>query len=425
MLFVVQIALSFGIAVATVRRPQWGIAVVVLCGAVLPFDVVRAAIGTSWHPITTISVALLVVTLLRDPGQLGRTIGRHAVVMAVLFVFFGIAIVTSWYTGRFGDAGTIVLQLVAPTALFLVVRARTADQPGLPGVVARTLVLVAVGEAILILGIWSGVVTQPWLSTLQGLRWWTPDAPRMPGTFDHPLVAALWLSAAVPLSAALRAPWARALVPVLLVVGVVLTGSRTALFAAVFAVAVLIIRSRVAALVKVAALVAAGIGLVVFLGSAAGAVISDRLEDDGGSSSARFRTIGLAVEQWSDTAIVGRGFGASAQVTRNALIGNTFENPFLMFSVDFGLVATVLFFAALVALILARSGPVPVPGSRLASALTVVVLIGFNSLSTNTPIGLLLFLVLATVPGADPERPDPPEAVHTRAGLRGTVEAAL
>ncbi|WJY00590.1 O-antigen ligase family protein [Curtobacterium sp. 458] len=401
MLFLVQIALSLVVALATVRRPQWGIAAVVLSAALLPFEVVRSLLGTSWHPATTIGIALLVVTFVRDPLQVGRVLCRHAVVTAVLLVFIAIAIATSWFTGRAGDLGTIVLQLIAPTMVFLVVRARSTDQPGLPSAVARMIVLVAVGETLLILGIWSGLVPQPWLSTLEGLRWWATDSARMLGTFDHPLVAALWISAAVPMAAALGTVWARTAVPVLLVVGVALTGSRSALFAAVLAVVVLILRSRIAAVVKVAALGAATIGLTTFLGSAAGAIVNDRLEDDGGSSSARFKTIGLAVEQWRETAVIGRGFGASEQVTRNALIGNTFENPFLMFSVDFGLVAAVLFFAAIVGLVFARrAGAVRTPGTRLAAALTLLTLMGFNSLSTNTPIGLLLFLLLAIVPGS-------------------------
>ncbi|GGL02326.1 O-antigen ligase [Curtobacterium luteum] len=434
MLFLVQIALSLLIALVTVRRPQWGIAAVVVSAALLPFEVVRTLLGTSWHPATTISIALLVVTLARDPRQVGRVLVRHTVVMPVLLVFFVVAIATSWFTGRAGDLGTLVLQLIAPTMLFLVVRARSTDRPGLPGAVARALVLVAVGEALLVLGVWSGFVPQPWLSTLEGLRWWTTDFDRMLGTFDHPLVAALWMSAAVPLTATLGAAWARIALPVLLVVAVALTGSRFALLAAVLAVVVLIFRSRVGAVGKVAALGAAAIGLAIFLGSAAGSIVNDRLEDDGGSSSARFKTIGLAVEQWRETAVIGRGFGASEQVTRNALIGNTFENPFLMFSIDFGLVAAVLFFAALIGLVVARrAGPVPVPGARLAAALTLLTLIGFNSLSTNTPIGLLLFLLLAIVPGAraragagagaGAERPEdhPVTALPTGTAPRSTV----
>ena len=400
MLFLVQIVLSLATALTTVRRPLWGIAAVVLSAALLPFEVARSLLGTSWHPATTVSIALLVVTLVRDPRRFGRTVSRHVVVTAVLLVFFAIAITTSWFSGRAGDLGTILLQLIAPTMVFLVVRARSSDQPGLPSALARTLVLVTVGEALLILGVWSALVPQPWLSTLEGSRWWATDNERMLGTFDHPLVAALWLSAAVPLTAVLRSGWTRTAAPVLLVVGVALTGSRVALFAAVLAVAVLIVRSHLAAVVKVVAVGAAAVGLAVFLGSAAGTIVSDRLEDDGGSSSARFKTIGLAVEQWRETLVIGRGFGASEQVTRNALIGNTFENPFLMFSVDFGLVAAVLFFAAIAGLVLARrAGAVGVPGTRLSAALTLLTLLGFNSLSTNTPIGLLLFLLLAIIPG--------------------------
>lgn len=422
MLFFVQIALSLTTAIATVRRPSWGVAAVVVTAALLPFDVVRTALGTSWLPATTISITLIVVESVRDPRQLGRTLARHAVVVAFLLTFFGIAVVTSWFTGRAGDLGTIVLQLVAPTMLFLVLRMRSTDHPGLLSTVARMLVLVTSAEALLILGVWSGVVPQPWLSTLEGLRWWSVDSSRMLGTFDHPLVAALWMSAAVPLTGVLRTRWARIAAPVLLVVGVALTGSRLALFAAVLSVAVLILRSRVAALVKAVALGAAAIGLTVFLGSAAGAIVSDRLEDDGGSSSARLKTIGLAIDQWRETAVIGRGFGASEQVTRNALIGNTFENPFLMFSIDFGLVATVLFFVAVAALVLTRGPrPEPVRGARTAAALTLISLLGFNSLSTNTPIGLLLFLLLAIVPGNDREAAEPSEHPTIRGGGHRTV----
>nr|WP_246328317.1 O-antigen ligase family protein [Curtobacterium pusillum] len=402
-----QLVSSVAIAMVAARRPVWGVSAVLVAAAVLPFDVVRTSFGTSWHPATTVALALMVVESVRNPSGVGRAVGRHLVVVAMLATFFVIALATSWFTGRAGDIGTLVLQLLAPALLLLYIRTRAEDTPGLPAVLARLFVVVAAAEALVVLGVWSGVVPQPWLSTLEGLRWWGTDSDRMSGTFDHPLVAALWMSAAVPLCASLRIPWWRITVPVLLVVGVALTGSRFALLAAVVSVAALILRARTSSIAKAGAVVLAVVGMAAFLTSAVASTVTDRLEDDGGSSSARLKSFGLAVEQWGDTLIIGRGFGASEQVTRNALIGTTFENPFLMFSVDFGLVATVLFFGALITLLLAgRTGrPGRVRGSRTAAFLVLVSIFGFNSLSTNAPIGVLLFVLLALVPPAVGRRP--------------------
>lgn len=400
MLFITQLALSIVVGVVALRRPTWAFGAVLVAASLLPFEVVRTAVGTSWQPATTFALAIVIVDCVRDPRGIGRVVAQHLVVCAMLGTFLVIAFATSWFTGRAGDLGTLVLQLLGPALLFLWVRSRGADGADFPTRAARLLVLIGSAQAALVLAVWAGAVPQPWLSTLEGLRWWGTDAGRMVGTFDHPLIAALWMSAAVPLTASLRTAWMRVAAPVLLIVGIALTGSRFALLVAVVAVAVMILRARGGVFAKAGAAALASIGAVGFLASEASMTVTERFADDGGSSSARLKTVGLAVERWADTMLVGKGFGASEQVTRNALIGTTFENPFLMFSIDFGLFATLLFFGALVSLALrgASGNTTGARGARLGSLLVLASILGFNSLSANAPTGVLVFVLLALIP---------------------------
>ncbi|WP_336698041.1 hypothetical protein [Curtobacterium sp. USHLN213] len=400
MLFIAQLVLSLVVGVVGLRRPTWAIGAVLVTASLLPFEVVRTSVGTSWQPATTFTLAIVIVECIRDPRGIARIVAQHLVVCVMLGTFLVIAFATSWFTGRAGDLGTLVLQILGPALLFLWIRSRGMDDADFPRRAARLLVLIGSAQAALVLTVWAGAVPQPWLTTLEGLRWWKTDPGRMVGTFDHPLVAALWMSAAVPLSAALRSGWLRLAAPVLLIVGIALTGSRFALLAAIVAVAVMILRARVGVLAKAGATALASIGAVGFLASEASMTVTERFADDGGSSSARLKTVGLAVERWADTMIVGQGFGASEQVTRNALIGTTFENPFLMFSIDFGLFATLLFFGALITLALsgARGDTIGARGARLGSLVVLTSILGFSSLSANAPTGVLVLVLLALVP---------------------------
>ena len=421
MLFLSQVLASVVLAVVTARRPAVGLAVVLAVAAGLPFGAAQLVLGTTWHPAVTIALAMVLVCALRNPRAVGTVLAARPLVTAALVTFLVVAVVTSWSTGRAGDLGTLVMQIVAPVAVFVVVSTATAEGLLRPGTVARTFVAVCVGAALILIAVWAGIVTQPWQSEVESSRWWSVEPDRMTGTFDHPLVASLWLSAAVPLACDLRSAWVRVSVVLTLLFAIALTGSRLALVVAGVAAVVVLLRSRVHAMTKATVVILLTTATAWFLQSSAADLVNERFADDGGSSSARLQSLRLAADVWSETIVFGRGFGASEQVTRNALISTTFENPVVMFSIDFGVVATLLFFGALVGILVRTSRETTVAGARLGAVLVLVSILGFNSLSTNTPIGLVVFLLLALAGAPRPAAGRPEPSPGTRPSAHGVL----
>lgn len=395
MLVLVLVAASCAVALLTARRPVLAIALVLVLAVGLPYGPMQQALGSSWHPATVLGAAVGVVQLLRDRRATATVLARTVGSTTVLLGFLALAVVTSYLTGRMGSVGTIVLQVVVPSLLLLAVRVRALTTPGVLRSIALVFVLVSLAEAVLVIGVSLEVLPQPWAASVMASRWWGVSPDRMTGTLSHPLVAGLWMAAAVPFVGVLRHMWAQLITAVVLLVAIATTGSRLSLVVAGAAVVVVLLRSRASVAVRVLAVLGTTVVATVVLTRGAGEIVLGRFSDDGGSSSVRAQTLRLAASIWQETMLVGRGFGASEWTTRNALIGTTFENPVIMFWIDFGGVATVLFFGVLVAFLVARPRAPRLPGARLAAAGVLVAMVGFNSLGTNTPVGTVLFLTLA------------------------------
>jgi len=420
MMFLLSVAAVIAVAVATRRFPVVAVVVVLALAIALPYGAAQRSLGTSWHPATLLTIAVAVVQLVRRPALHGVTVARMIGPLVAIGGFVAVACVTSYATGRTGSLGTIVLQIVAPCLMLLVIRSAIQADPTAGPRIARWVIVLAVAEALAVVGIASGIVPQPWQSFVVESRWWSVSPERMVGTLDHPLVAALWMAAAVPLVAVLRRLWVRAAVALVLIAAIALTGSRLGLVVAVVTFVVVLLRSRAHPFLLLTTTVLAGAVGAVLLAGTVGDTVTARFEDDEGSSAQRGKVLRLAGRIWTETIVVGRGLGASEESTRNALIGSTFENPLLMFTVDFGVVATLLFFGALVAFIVSRPSSPRVTGARLAAIGALACVVGFNSLSTNTAVGTLLFTVLALAAPAM-TRPGPSSTTshpRTRSELR-------
>lgn len=395
MLLLLAVATITVIAVLTARRPVAAVAAVLVVTTALPYGVAQPVFGSSWHPATLLTLAVVVVQVIARPGLVATTAARMTGTLSALGGFLAIAFATSYLTGRTGSIGTLVLQVVAPLALLVVIRAAVARDPRTGGRLARVLVAVGVAQALVVIGVFTGLVPQPWRTFVESSRWWAVDPTRMVGTLEHPLVAALWMTAAVPFVASLRRVWLQCAVVLVLLAAVALTGSRLSLVIAAVSAVVVLFRSDAHLFVKVVSVASVFAGGAALLLGSAGATVSERFADDGGSGSVRAEVLDLFGMVWQQTVVVGRGFGASEEVTRNALIGATFENPVLMYTVDFGGIATLLFFGALVVIAVGKPGATRLPGGRLAAVGVLVAVLGFNSLSTNAAVGPLLFVVLA------------------------------
>lgn len=414
MLLLLAVASAAVVAVLTARRPVAAVAAVLAVTAALPYGAAQSVFGSSWHPGTLLVIAVVIAQVIARPGPVSAVAVRMTGVLLALGGFLAIAFVTSYLTGRTSSIGTLVLQVVAPVALLVIMRATVGADQRAGRRLGLVVVAVGVVQALVVIGVFTGLVPQPWATFVESSRWWAVDPSRMVGTLEHPLVTALWMAAAVPFVATLRRSWVQCTTVLVLLGAVALTGSRLSLVVAAVSAVIVLFRSRAHPFVKVVSLAAVFVGGAAMLLGAAGATVSERFADDGGSGSVRAEVFELFGTVWQQTVVVGRGFGASEEVTRNALIGATFENPILMFAVDFGGVAAVLFFGALVVIVFGSPGVTRLTGARLAASGVLVAVLGFNSLSTNAAVGPLLFTVLALAAPVLPLTRQVPTLHHLR-----------
>lgn len=386
---------SLAIAIATARHLAAAVTIVLSLALTIPFSAAQVILGSSWQPATVLTAMVLLVQVVRDPRAVARDVARLAIPIACIVAFLVAAFLASYFASRTDAFGTVVLQIGAPLMLLIVIRRAIETELGSGVRIARALVALTVAEALLIVLIGLHVAPQPWSMSVQASRWWSVDPTRVPGTLDHPLVAALWLASAVPFAGVLTSVWLRTAVVAVLVAGIMQTGSRTGLVVAACCGIIVVIREGGRWFPKLLAASTMVLGGVVLFVGDFGSTLAQRFADDAGSSSVRFKVLELAGDIWPRTIVLGKGAGASEEVTRNALIGSTFENPFLMYMVDFGGLFAVLLVGGLVGLVVARPSGHRVPGARLAAFGLLVGVLGFNSLSSNAAVGSILFTVIA------------------------------
>lgn len=413
------------LAIATARRPWVPLAVVVVIALALSTGSSRQ-LGMSVHPAVVLTFAVLAVQLVREPRAVLSDVARMLGVVVCFGAFILATALFSWSAGRTDSYGLVVTQVIAPAVLlFLVRRAVTSDARN--GVVLlRVLVWACVAEAVLVLLVANGLVPQPNLALVSGARWFEDDPERAVGTLDHPLVAGVWLAAAIPAAAVIRTGWLRLAASAVLFAAVLLTGARTAVVIAAIALLLLVLRSTAAPLARIAlVLVVLTVGALLVSGPL-GATTLGRFADDGGSSTARGKALALALEVLPGSFLRGGGVSSSEHVTRDALLPSTFENPLIVSTIDFGGVFTLLFFGALVALVLAGRRTAAVPEARLAAVAAFLGVMGFNSFGAPSTVGFLVFVVvaLAAPPSSGCRVSDVPQEhavapARTSAGLGG------
>jgi hypothetical protein len=142
------------------------------------------------------------------------------------------------------------------------------------------------------------------------------------------------------------------------------------------------------------------------------------MADDTGSSEARAKALEYFLSRWSDFAVAGQGIGSSYRVAVQAGLQSSFENPTLMYGVDFGILFAVLYFGSMAVLVVRgfRTGN---PGLALAGIMALVIPQTYSSLATRSAGGIIVWTVLAMVViatdeararAAAPAAPDPAKA---------------
>jgi hypothetical protein len=217
------------------------------------------------------------------------------------------------------------------------------------------------------------------------------------GTLDQPLALSLVASVAAPLVAGLKNLALKILLLVLMIIGVLISQSRVGLAAVGISVLVVLLFSRHRFWLKATMLVTLAGAVVALVSSPLIAGVAARLADDTGSAEARALALEYFLTQWSNYAVAGYGIGSSYRVAVMAGLETSFENPILMYSIDFGIFFAALYFGTMLFLVVRNAGRHSYRGITFAGFLAVIVPQTYSSLATRSAAGIVVWTVLAMV----------------------------
>jgi len=396
----------------------------------VPFVYVRTLdIPFGVHPGGLVILAAMVAMLaLRTREFVLEAISSSAALLIVtLFAVFAVLLTT---TQQPANLGLVANTLLVPIVGFGLVRHALRDAD-----TARTLRIVILSLAAVQSGVVLAVafagMPQPYDAALRTYGWYSDDYGRAMGTIEHPLQLVVLFTIATPMLLGLRSAVLRLSLGTLFLVATVLTESRSGLLLVIVAFAVVFLRAAPSPWVRMASVLIA-VGVVGFIiGSDATETVLAKFSDDGGSANARLLGLDWFSANLPHFLVTGAGAGASFVLKTTAA---SLENPVAMYSVDFGALPSLLYFAAMIEVLVARPGTERlVDGARLGAALTLVHVMTFSSIANLGPAAPLLWmsLVLAAAPltmrataagGIEPE-PRSAAPVNTRAssGRPGTL----
>ena len=377
-------------------------------GAVLCLWMLVPAVGTSlitgvsfgplsFHAATWLVLSIFLIRMLHDPWSVQAALARHFFLFLTLGVVMTAAFLATAMSSTGGGIVLLVDQIVVPVLFCLLLLAEAGRAGGLVSML-RTVVLTLVALVCLIaIAQW---LTHSFLFYEFGysnVYWFGRDSGRWMATLDQPLALSLAISLAAPLVAGLKQAWLQALMLVLMVVGVLITQSRVGLASLAVTVAATLLLARMRAWIKVAMVVGAAAAAAGIMVSPLVAGVAARVVDDSGSAQARSLALEYFLSRWNAYALAGDGIGSSYRLATQVGLETSFENPILMYSIDFGIVFALLYIGSM-AVIVIRKGPRNgYKGLMLAGIMAVIIPQTYSSLATRSAAGILVWTVLAMV----------------------------
>ncbi|GAA4286963.1 hypothetical protein GCM10022262_13220 [Georgenia daeguensis] len=439
---------------------------VALTGAAVALSAVAAAVVAVHLRLSLVELTVIALPVhFYPPGQ--GSLVNLSLADAVLALLLLAAVVPEWRRGRAADGAArptwplllgyaLALQLVLWASLVGPVLDGGADFLG--GVVAAAKIALACGYLLLlyaaaaprlragdhrILDVWAATATASALigigaSALYavGLDLGLSYFWRASGTFEDPNAFSVYLllSLGVVIAAhRLRTgrPWSVSVV--VIVVAVLLSGSRAALAAMALAAVVtvlLTLGTRAGVAFRRLAAVTALLGVLAVLvlpdewvGDVLQRATSVFTPDDGAAPDARFELWSVAVQQWASSPVLGVGAGQYIPVAQQMLgpqMDTVPHNTYLGFLAQTGTVGLLVFMLVPALVVVrtlraARAGDAGAP-YLLFSVLCLLVQAFTLSLENARPMWAVLGLVLAMYDPATPgpEEPHRPATPHGR-----------
>lgn len=390
------------VAVATLRRPLALALGAMSLWVLVPGIAAPVVTGVSTGPLAVHPAALLVlvgalVQLIERPRRIVAALAHRPEWSILLFTVAGVATAIGFYSGLGPDSFAAACnQVLGPLTLFLLLGAALLERPERLATVRTWFVVAATGEALLAIA--QLALQSPILFSAQVAeqRFFRQNLNRWMGTLDHPLILSFLLAVALFLLASYRRWYV--ILPLMLAMcgGVVVTQSRVGVIAAVVAVFYVAGRAPLRGPAeRVMLLLPLALGAVVAVSSGVTEGIQARVVDDTGSTSARADALGYFLDHVNDFFWLGQGLNGSFAVSDNAGLGTSFESAALMYSIDIGIVATVLYFGVMLLTVLRsfrRSAMVGVTG---AAATAFLIPQSFSALSGSTAAPMIAWAVFA------------------------------
>lgn len=372
----------------------------------------------SLHAATWLIFAVVGVQLIAAPSVMAGAVATHIYVVVILLMVLGSAVLSTIFSKV--DGGTVLLidQIVAPALFFLFITGSSVLDPQL--VVRLRNGLLALGALVCVVGL-AQWVTGSVLFYEDGFAtryWFNPEGTRWMGLLDQPLALSMAACVIAPLTIRLRWAWLQVLLLVLLGAGVLVSQSRVGVMIMIAVVLFVILANPKPVMVRVG--MAAVIGAITAwaVSSPLAEGLLERLQDDNGSAEARGFAISTFLSDWPQFLLTGHGVNSSYQIAEEAGLGTSLESSFLMYGVDLGIFFSLLYFGALLMLLLVSFRRTFSSGLAIAGLLAIVIPQTYSALATRSVAGILLWTVIAMVACENQRRRQDTEAVRVPASER-------
>ncbi|MEJ7650098.1 MAG: hypothetical protein WKF57_13850 [Nakamurella sp.] len=349
------------------------------------------------HPATWFILACFVVLLIRRPVELmGEFAARWPLYLTLVLVILTASIMSLMGSQPPGVV-LVTDQITGPIMLFWFASV-AIRRAGSARVVLRNVVLaVAAVQSVIAIAQFALKGTIFFSGRYHTNYWFTDSWDRWMGTTDHPLVLSMLLCASAPLVAGLRRASLQVGLLGLMAVGVLITQSRTAALILPVTFVYVIFRSRAGAGAKVLLTTAVVAGAAGILASPLVDGLADRLTNDSGSTDARTRAVSFFLDSFNQFIVYGDGITTSYRVAALGGLRTSLESSFLMYAIGIGVIATVIYFGAQVALVVSAFGSDRLRGVLVSGLVVLIMPQTFSSLGTESVCGPLLWVMLALI----------------------------
>jgi hypothetical protein len=405
----IWLALCLGFSIIVRTKPV-ALLVATLAGYVfIPFAAVSSFVHVPAHvlalnPFAWLLIVYFIYTAVfvslpkgNAPAS-GREVSFHIPVLSMFLLIFAIAmIILQCLSYQNQGLLDVANQIVCPLLAIPILRRAVNLDPDSPPLLARWVVYIGMVEAGLVLLIKLHLIHQLFNSSFLSAYSWYPPGGRSLGTMDHPEVLGLFSMACIALVPNLRGSVRQLTATLLLFASLVLAAERLPLAIAILILMVSFFRKSSASRGSKKA-IAAFVMLSVITVIGASSVLSlvyARVANDGGSTAARTLSWYTGASVVTHYPLTGVGVSGVTAVAKS-LLEISFESPFFVFGIAFGLLPTVLLFISQASIALSGSPRKRAVVGSVVGVFAVLVYVQlFSSITVETAAGPIAGLMIA------------------------------